>query len=111
MNWYKSAKTRRGKFHYEFDGLELMNIHGLEFVEDIFFEGTAEIEFLIERDPGDRIDPPSVNVDLKATILSLKCYDAEENEYPVTEKMVKEVEEELESRDHLREEALDHEFD
>lgn len=104
MNWYKSAKKRYGSFRYDFDGIELMN-------PICFCSGTADVEFSIERDPGDRYEPPTTDVDLNVTVESLYCTDAEGEEIPVTNEMAREVEAILRDEEHLREKAFDHEFD
>lgn len=104
MNWYKSARTRRGAFTYNFDDIELVN-------PLCFCSGTAEVEFVIHRDEGDRIDPPTVDVDLKVTVVSLFCTDADGTEIPATDEMMKEIEDMLEDDERLRERAFEHEFD
>ena len=104
MNWYKSAKSRSGSFTYEFDGVELMN-------PICFCSGTANVDFVIHRDPGDRYEPPTSDVDLKIEINSLYCTNAEGEEIPATDDIVKEVESVLREDESVKERAYEHEYD
>ena len=104
MNWYKSAKSRSGSFTYEFDGIELMN-------PICFCSGNADVKFVISRDPGDQYEPPTSDVHLKVEVDKIYCTDAEGDEIPVTDEIVKIVEDILSNDQSLKERAFEHEYD
>lgn len=106
MNWYKSARKRYGSFRYDFDGIELMN-------PICFCSGTADVEFSIERDPGDRYEPPTVDVEVQPEVENITCVDVDDNLIKATPDMISQVEYSLKHGSEsarVRERALDHEW-
>lgn len=102
MSWYKSAKSRSGSFTHFFNNIELMN-------PICFCSGNADVEFVISRDPGDRNEPPTSDVRLKVRVDPIYCTDAEGDEIPVTDEIIKTVEDILSNDQSLKERAFEHE--
>jgi hypothetical protein len=104
MNWYKSARGRSGKFLWEFDNMEFDN-------PTCFCHGRATIHWSISRDPGDRYEPPTSDVNIKAELEEVECFDIEDNIVSVTPEMEKNIVENLEDDERVEEAAYEHEFD